>query len=183
MHVIATAIPEVKLVTPRRFADARGFFSEVYVRRRYEAAGIADDFVQENHSLSVEAGTLRGLHYQTPPFAQSKLVRCIRGRLLDVAVDLRRGSPTFGAHVTAELSADTGCQLYIPVGFAHGFLTLEPHTEVVYQVGAYYAPECDRGIAWDDPDLAIAWPLAGARPLLSDKDSRQPRLADVVLPF
>lgn len=183
MDVVALDIPEVKLVTPRRFADARGFFSETYTRRAFAAAGIADDFVQENQSYSAEAGTLRGLHFQLPPHAQAKLVRCLRGRIWDVAVDLRRASPTFGRHVAAELSPDNWRQLYIPAGFAHGFVTLEPDTEVLYQVTAYYAPECDRGIAWDDPDLALAWPLAGREPLLSEKDRRQPRLKDVALPF
>lgn len=183
MDVVALDIPEVKLVTPRRFADARGFFSETYTRRAFAAAGIADDFVQENQSYSAEAGTLRGLHFQPPPHAQAKLVRCLRGRIWDVAVDLRRASPTFGRHVAAELSPDNWRQLYIPAGFAHGFVTLEPDTEVLYQVTAYYAPECDRGIAWDDPDLALAWPLAGREPLLSEKDRRQPRLKDVALPF
>lgn len=183
MQVVELEIPGVKLLTPRRFADARGFFSEVYVRRRYREAGITDDFLQENHSRSGAAGTLRGLHFQLHPHAQAKLVRCPRGRIWDVAVDLRAGSPTRGRWVAAELSAENWSQLYIPVGFAHGFVTLEPDTEVIYQVTAYYAPECDRGIAWNDPDLAIAWPLEGRTPLLSEKDERQPRLAEIAAPF
>lgn len=183
MDVVALDIPEVKLITPRRFADARGFFSEVYVRRRFVEAGIPDDFVQENQSLSVAPYTLRGLHLQLPPQPQAKLVRCVRGRIWDVAVDVRAKSPTRGKWVAAELSPDNWRQLYVPVGFAHGFLTLEPHTEVIYQVTSYYAPDCDFGIAWDDPDIAVAWPLDGRAPVLSEKDSRQPRLEDVTLSF
>jgi dTDP-4-dehydrorhamnose 3,5-epimerase len=183
MDVVALDIPEVKLITPRRFADTRGFFSEVYVRRRFHDCGILDDFVQENQSMSRAAGTLRGLHLQLPPHPQAKLVRCVRGRIWDVAVDLRAKSPTYRHWVAAELSPENWSQLYVPVGFAHGFLTLEPDTEVIYQVTAYYAPECDLGVAWDDPDLGVAWPLDGRTPVLSDKDQRQPRLKDVTIPF
>jgi dTDP-4-dehydrorhamnose 3,5-epimerase len=128
-------------------------------------------------------GTLRGIHFQTPPHAQAKLVRCLKGRIWDVAVDLRAGSPSYGRWVAAELSAAGGEQLYIPAGFGHGFLTLEPETEVAYKVDAFYAPECDGGIAWDDPDLAIPWPLCGAAPELSDKDARLSPLKDFVSPF
>jgi dTDP-4-dehydrorhamnose 3,5-epimerase len=183
MDVVALDIPDVKLITPRRFADARGLFCETYVRRRYVEAGIPDDFVQENQSVSALAGTVRALHFQVPPHAQAKLVRCVKGRIFDVAVDLRRGSPTFGRHVAAELSSGNWQQLYVPAGFAHGFVTLEPDTEVIYQVTAYYAPDCDGGIAWNDPDLGIDWPLGGRQPVLSDKDQRLPRLKDVALPF
>ena len=170
-------------ITPRRFEDARGWFSETYRRDRFAAAGIEPEFVQDNQSLSRPAGTLRGIHFQTPPFAQAKLVRCLRGRIWDVAVDLRSGSPTYGQWVAAELTAARGEQLYIPAGFGHAFLTLEPDTEVAYKVDAFYAPECDAGLAWNDPDLAIAWPLPGAAPELSDKDSRLPALKDFVSAF
>jgi len=183
MHVVSLDIPDVKLITPRRFADALGFFSEVYVRRRFHEHGITDDFVQENQSLSRTSGTLRGLHLQLPPHAQAKLVRCVRGRIFDVAVDLRAQSPTYRRWVAAELSPENWSQLYVPAGFAHGFLTLEPDTEVIYQVTAYYAPECDLGVAWDDPDIGVAWPLAGGQPVLSEKDQRQPRLKDLTIPF
>src|SRR5919107_1765563 len=143
LQVEKTAIPAVKIITPRRFGDARGFFSEVYSRRAFEEAGLALDFVQDNHSLSGPRGTIRGLHFQSQPFAQDKLVRVVRGRILDVAVDLRRSSATFGQHVAVELSAENWRQLLVPVGFAHGFCTLTPDTEVLYKVTAYYAPTHD----------------------------------------
>ena len=167
VSIVALAIPEVRLIVPDRFRDERGFFSETYSRRALAEAGIADEFVQDNHSLSVPAGTVRGLHYQLPPFAQAKLVRVMRGAILDVAVDLRRGSPTFGRHVAATLSAAAWNQLFVPVGFAHGFCTLEPDTEVVYKVTAYYSREHDRGIRWDDPELGIDWPVDPAAAVLS----------------
>lgn len=170
-------------ITPRRFADARGWFSETYQRDRFRAAGIDVEFVQDNQSYSQPVGTLRGIHFQTPAFAQSKLVRCLKGRIFDVAVDLRTGSPTYGQHVSAELTAAGGEQLFVPAGFGHAFLTLEPDTEVAYKVDAFYAPNCDAGIRWDDPELAIAWPLPGAAPELSDKDARLPLLKDFVSPF
>ena len=175
-------MPIVRIV-PKRFEDARGWFSETYQRARFKAAGIDPEFVQDNHSYSRPAGTLRGIHFQTPPHAQAKLVRCLRGRIWDVAVDLRAGSPTYGQWVAAELTAAGGEQLFIPAGFGHGFLTLEPDTEVAYKVDDFYAPACDGGIAWDDPDLAISWPLPGATPELSDKDARLPALKDFVSPF
>ena len=177
--ITATSLPEVRLVLPDRFGDDRGFFSETYSRRALAAAGIADEFVQDNHSLSRGVGTVRGLHYQTAPFAQAKLIRVVRGTILDVAVDLRRGSPTFGRHIHATLSAANGSQLFVPVGFAHGFCTLEPNTEVVYKVTAYYSREHDRGIRWDDPALGIAWPVNAVSAVLSAKDMTLPRLADV----
>ena len=170
-------------ITPRRFADTRGWFSETYQRDRYRAAGIDAEFVQDNHSYSAPTGTLRGIHFQSPPFAQAKLVRCLRGRIWDVAVDLRRGSPTLGQWVAAELTADRGEQLFIPAGYGHAFLTLEPDTEVAYKVDALYAPEADGGIRWDDPDLGIGWPLNDAAPARSDKDQRLPLLKDFVSPF
>src|SRR5262245_55256668 len=153
IEIRPTAIDGVKLLRPARINDHRGFLSEVYRRDALEAAGLLPDFVQENHLVSVRAGTVRGLHFQIPPFAQDKLVRVIRGRILDVAVDLRRSSPTFGRHVAAELSAANWQQLFIPKGFAHGLCTLEPDTEVVYKASAYYSRECDRGLRWNDPDL------------------------------
>jgi dTDP-4-dehydrorhamnose 3,5-epimerase len=170
-------------ITPRRFADTRGWFSETYQRDRFQVAGIAAEFVQDNHSYSAPTSTLRGIHFQTPPFAQAKLVRCLRGRIWDVAVDLRRGSPTQGQWVAAELTAEGGEQLFIPAGYGHAFLTLEPDTEVAYKVDAFYAPEADGGVRWDDPDLGIDWPLNDAEPGLSDKDQRLPLLKDFVSPF
>ena len=172
-------IPAVKIVTPKKHGDARGFFSEVYNQNEWRRAGLDYAFVQDNHSFSAATGTLRGLHFQTPPFAQAKLVRCGRGRILDVAVDIRRSSPTFGRHVAVELSADNWRQLLIPIGFAHAFLTLEPDCEVLYKTTAVYSAANDRGLAWDDPELAIAWPLPSGGPMLSDKDKRWPRLSDL----
>lgn len=166
-------------ISVRRFADARGVFVETYSRRDFTALGIAEEFVQDNQSLSTQAGTIRGLHFQVAPAAQAKLVRVLRGRILDVAVDLRSGSATYGRHVSAELSAENGLMLYVPVGFAHGFCTLEPNTEVAYKVTSLYAPDCDRGLAWDDPALGIDWPVARAAAVLSDKDRRHPRLAEL----
>lgn len=166
-------------ISVRRFADARGVFVETYSRRDFTALGIAEEFVQDNQSLSTQAGTIRGLHFQVAPAAQAKLVRVLRGRILDVAVDLRSGSATYGRHVSAELSAENGLMLYVPVGFAHGFCTLEPNTEVAYKVTSLYAPDCDRGLAWDDPALGIDWPVARDAAVLSDKDRRHPRLAEL----
>lgn len=179
MEVVETAIPEVKLLTPKKFGDHRGFFSETWNRRTFSAHGIDLDFVQDNHSRSAEPGTVRGLHFQIPPHAQDKLVRVVRGRVLDVAVDLRRSSPTYGRHVTAELSADNWRQILVPVGFAHGFVTLEPDTEVLYKVTNYYAPDHDRGLFWNDPHLGIDWPVAAERATVSEKDRRWPRLAEL----
>lgn len=172
----------VQLIDPVRHGDARGWFTETYSERSFTARGINCRFVQDNHSLSRPAFTLRGLHFQTPPRGQDKLVRCLRGRIWDVAVDVRAGSPTYGRSVGAELSAENGRQLFVPVGFAHGFLTLEEDTEVAYKVSDLYAPDCDGGIAWDS--AAIDWPLPGdATAELSDKDSRLPPLADFASPF
>ncbi|MBD9491394.1 dTDP-4-dehydrorhamnose 3,5-epimerase [Ensifer sp. ENS11] len=175
---------KVLLLRPKRFGDDRGWFSEVYNEKAFSGYGITYRFVQDNHSLSVPVGTLRGLHFQTPPFEQAKLVRCIRGRIFDVAVDIRRGSATFGRWVGAELSAENGHQLYVPVGFAHGFVTLEPSTEVTYKVSNLYSPENDGGILWNDPEIGIEWPLPqGVDPILSFKDRRQPPLRDFDSPF
>lgn len=171
------------LLKPRRFADERGWFSETYSRRAAAAAGIADAFVQDNHSLSRPLGTLRGLHFQLPPRAQGKLVRCPRGRIMDYAVDIRRGSPTYGRWLAAELTAENGHQLFVPVGFAHAFLTLEPDTEVAYKVTDDYAPDHEGGIRWDDPDLAISWPLPAPGPVLSPKDAVLPPFSAFDSPF
>jgi dTDP-4-dehydrorhamnose 3,5-epimerase len=174
----------VRLITPRRHGDARGWFTEVYSEPAFAAMGIACRFVQDNHSLSVPQYTLRGLHFQTPPRGQDKLVRCIRGRIFDVAVDVRKDSPTFGKWVGAELSALNGHQLFIPIGFAHGFVTLEPDCEVAYKCSDTYAPASDGGIRWNDPAIGIDWPIVGgAAPELSAKDSVQPLLADFDSPF
>ena len=176
-----TASP-VQLIVPRRHGDARGWFTEVYNRDTFAARGIEAVFVQDNHSLSAPAFTLRGLHFQVPSRGQDKLVRCVRGRIWDVAVDVRAGSPTYGEWVGTELSAQNGHQLFIPVGFAHGFVTLEPDCEVTYKCSDLYAPEADGGIRWDS--AGIEWPMpAGTRPELSAKDQAQPALADFTSPF
>jgi len=172
-------LPGPVLVTPRRFGDHRGFFLETYSSRDFAALGMPDLFVQDNHSLSAQPGTIRGMHFQPPPHPQAKLVRVLRGAILDIAVDIRHGSPSFGQHVAAELTAANAQLLYVPAGFAHGFCTLEPDTEVAYKVTDLYAPECDRGIAWDDPDLALPWPFAADAVQLSEKDRRAPRLRDL----
>ena len=177
-----TASP-VKLIPTARFADDRGWFSETYSVARLAARGIGDLFVQDNQSYSVHAGTIRGIHFQRPPHAQGKLVRCVAGRILDYAVDLRRGSPTYGAHVSAELTADGGQQLWIPIGFGHAFVTLEPDTEVAYKVTDVYAPDCDGGIRWNCPTIGIDWPLPARGATLSDKDAVLPLLADFDSPF
>lgn len=183
MDIVSLDIPDVKLITPRRFGDNRGFFSETWNRAAFAEAGIEADFVQDNHSLSATVGTLRGLHFQIPPFAQAKLVRVSRGAIFDVAVDIRTSSPTYGKWVGAELSAENWAQMYVPKGFAHGFVTLLPDTEVQYKVDAPYAPEHDRGIAWNDPAIAVDWPLEGRAPVLSGKDAALPALAEIAPPF
>ena len=171
------------LFETRRFADPRGVFSETYSRRDFAALGLAEEFVQDNWSLSERIGTVRGLHFQRRPHAQGKLVRALRGRILDVAVDIRRSSPTFGKHVSVELAAGDGRMLWVPAGFAHGFCTLEPNTEVAYKVTADYAPESDAGIAWDDPALGIDWPVAPEDALVSRKDALLPPLGDLPAVF
>ncbi len=178
MQIEPLAIADVKIITPRRFQDDRGFFSETWNARAFREAGIEAEFVQDNHAYSVEKGVVRGLHYQLPPSAQGKLVRVTKGAILDVAVDIRRASPTFGHHVSAVLSAENWRQIWVPVGFAHGYVTLEPHTEVVYKVTNLYAPALDRGIMWSDPALGIDWGLTDTEAILSEKDRRQPRLAE-----
>jgi len=169
-------------IKPTRHGDHRGFFAETYSRRKYSEFGIDVEFVQDNHSLSREVGTLRGLHFQSPPHAQAKLVRCGRGAIFDVAVDIRRGSPTYGEWKGYELTAENGDQLYVPVGFAHGFVTLEPDSEIVYKCSDYYAPETEGAILWNDPDIGINWPTETA-PILSDKDAVAPLLSDLESPF
>jgi len=174
----------VRLLAPRRFGDDRGWFCEVYNEKAFAEAGVDVRFVQDNHSLSRPVGVLRGLHFQTPPFGQDKLVRCVAGAIFDVAVDVRKGSPTYGRWVGAELSAENGRQLFIPIGFAHGFVTLTPNTEVTYKCSHFYAPAHDGGLRWDDPDLGVAWPLPpGAAPTLSPKDEKLPLLRDFDSPF
>lgn len=177
MRVMPLDIPDVKLITPKKFGDHRGFFSEVFNANVLKEAGIDHIWVQDNHSLSVASGVVRALHYQLPPMAQAKLVRVVRGRILDVAVDVRRSSPTFGKHVTAELSAENWQQMYVPVGFAHGFVTLEPNTEVVYKVSNLYSPPHERGIIWNDPALGIQWGVDPTKATLSDRDTKHPTLA------
>jgi dTDP-4-dehydrorhamnose 3,5-epimerase len=178
MQQIETEIAEVKILVPRRHADHRGFFSETYSRSVVRELGIDVEFVQDNHSLSVEKGVLRGLHYQIAPMAQAKLVRVVRGAILDIAVDIRRSSTTFGRHVSAVLSAENWRQIYIPIGFAHGFVTLEPNTEVVYKVTCCYSPQHERGIRWNDPALGINWQIDADRAILSQRDGQHPMLAE-----
>ncbi len=178
MKVTPLAIHDVLLVEPPRYQDPRGFFSETWNQERFAAHGVGPGFVQDNHSLSVPKGVVRGLHLQVEPNPQGKLVRVVRGAIWDVAVDVRHGSPTFGKHVAAVLSAENWAQLWIPAGFLHGFCTLEPDTEVVYKVTAPYDRGAERGVAWDDPGLDIPWPVEAGAALLSDKDRELPRLAD-----
>lgn len=183
LDVQKTEIEGVLLVTPKRFADARGYFCETYNAERFLEAGIEDVFVQDNHSLSREAGTVRGLHYQAPPRAQAKLVRVLRGSIIDIAVDARKSSPTFGRHVRAHLSAANGAQLFIPAGFLHGFATLEPETEVAYKVTDFYSGAHDGAVLWCDPALAIDWGVYPKRAVLSDKDAGAALFADFNSPF
>lgn len=183
MQVISTAIADVKEIRPVRHRDPRGFFSEIFREDILRLHGIDVPLVQENHSLSVERGVVRGLHFQTPPMAQAKLVRVGVGSILDVAVDIRHGSPTYGHHVAIVLSAAEGNQLFVPEGFAHGFCTIEPNTEVFYKVSCYYSREHDLGLAWNDPTLGIDWRIGEGEALLSDKDRRQPVLAELPAHF
>ncbi len=183
MEIEKTALPGVVILTPPRFGDARGFFSESWNRRRMQEAGLDFDWVQDNHSLSAKVGTIRGLHFQAPPHAQDKLVRCGRGALFDVAVDIRKGSPTYGQWVGVELSFENGRQLLIPAGFAHGFVTRAPDTEIIYKCSDYYAPESDGAVRWDSPSIGIDWGLGGTEPLLSEKDAAAPRFREFDSPF
>ena len=173
----------VKLIQTRRIEDDRGWFVETWNQARWQSHGAAEQFVQDNHSLSRATGTIRGIHFQRPPFAQGKLIRCARGRIMDYAVDLRKGSPTYGAYVCAELTGENGDQLWIPAGFGHAFITLEPDTEVLYKVTAPYDAASDGGVRWDCPTIAINWPVPAEGPSLSPKDSALPALADFDSPF
>ena len=172
-------ISEVQVIAPKIFRDDRGFFSETYNKYALADLGFTEEFVQDNNSLSRTPGVIRGLHFQTNPHAQGKLVRVTRGAIFDVAVDIRRGSPTYGRHVSRVLSAENWEQLWVPVGFAHGFCTIEPDTEVVYKVTARYAPDCDRGLLWNDPALGIDWPVAEGAATLSEKDKANPPLSEL----
>lgn len=178
LTVTPLALEGVFEVAPRKFGDDRGFFSETYNRERFAEAGIDPEFVQDNHSFSAQKGVLRGLHYQLPPRAQDKLVRVAKGSILDVAVDIRRSSPTFGKWVSLVVSADRWNQIFVPKGFAHGFVTLEPDTEVIYKVTDFYSPEHDRSIRFDDPEIGIEWPIPGSQAQLSEKDRKAPRFAE-----
>ena len=171
MNIVSLDIHDLKIITPKRFADERGFFCETYNAQAFRAAGINCDFVQDNHSYSAQKWTLRGLHYQAPPFAQAKLVRVARGAVIDIAVDIRKSSATFGKWIKAELSAENGAQLLVPAGFLHGFLTLQPDTEVIYKVDAHYDKNSDGCVVWNDPDLKIDWGVAASDVTLSDKDA------------
>jgi dTDP-4-dehydrorhamnose 3,5-epimerase len=179
----ALVIADVKLVRGSRRQDSRGWFMETYHRERFAGLGVNAVFVQENHSSSLAAGTLRGLHFQAPPHAQGKLVRVLKGAIFDVAVDLRRSSPTFGKWVGTRLSADAAEQIFVPRGFAHGFCTEEPGTEVAYKCDAFYEASAEGGVLFSDPDLGIAWPVAGDQMTVLDRDRRWPRLRDLVSPF
>jgi dTDP-4-dehydrorhamnose 3,5-epimerase len=172
-----------QIIVPKFHADHRGWFSETFHEARMHEHGITVHFVQDNRSQSLRAGTLRGLHFQLPPAAQAKLVCVLRGRIIDVAVDIRRDSPTFGEYVSVELSAQNGWQLYVPVGFAHGFCTLEDDVEVMYKVSNYFAPDLDCGICWDDQDIGFPWPFPGSDTIISEKDRRLPALKDLLSPF
>lgn len=183
MQIEQTALSGVVLITPPRFGDHRGFFSESYSRAKLAEAGIDIEFVQDNHSLSSTVGTVRGLHFQAPPSAQDKLVRCGKGALFDVAVDIRKGSPTYGQWVGYELSFENGRQLLVPAGFAHGFMTLEPDTEIVYKCSDYYAPQTEGALLWNDPGIGIDWPLQGITPVISDKDAVAPGIEGYESPF
>ena len=183
MQVRSLEIPEVRLLTPKKFGDSRGFFSETYNDRALAEAGIDLQFVQDNHAASAARGTLRGLHFQSPPFAQAKLVRVPRGSVLDVAVDIRKGSSTFGRHVSVVLSAENWTQILVPEGFAHAYLTLEPDTEVIYKVNNYYAPDHEAGLIWNDPEIGIDWGVPADQVILSEKDRLLPSMKDFESPF
>ncbi len=178
MEIVETDLPEVRILVPRRFRDIRGFFCETWNERRLAQAGIECRFVQDNQSLSEHFGTIRGLHFQHPPHAQAKLVRVGRGRIFDVALDIRRNSPDFGRWAAVELSAEDGRQVFVPAGFAHGFCTLEAGTEVLYKTSDFYSAPHEAGILWSDPDLAIPWPVDPGSAILSENDRRHPTWAE-----
>jgi dTDP-4-dehydrorhamnose 3,5-epimerase len=183
VKVEALEIADVKLITPQRFKDPRGFFSETWKQATFAAAGIPGPFIQDNHAVSTGAGVLRGLHCQTGPNAQGKLVRCTKGAIYDVAVDIRHGSPTFGSYVGFEISADNWTQIWVPVGFLHAYCTLTEETEVIYKVTTPYDKASERGVIWNDPDIGIRWPIAACQAILSDKDKVLPRLRDLPVLF
>jgi len=183
MQMEPTGIPDLVVITPRRFGDSRGFFAETYSVAKLAEQGISTEFVQDNHSLSAQVGTVRGLHFQAPPHAQAKLVRCGRGVLFDVAVDIRRGSPTYGEWFGIELSFENGKQLLIPAGFAHGFVTRAPDTEIIYKCSDIYAPQTEGALRFDDPDIGIDWGLGDTAPILSDKDAAAGAFAGFDSPF
>lgn len=183
LRIEQTALPGVLILQPRRFGDERGFFTEVWNRATLQAHGIDIDFVQDNHSLSRDTGVVRGLHFQAPPHAQDKLVRVGAGRVFDVAVDVRTGSPTYGQWLGVELSAENGRQLLIPKGFLHGFVTREPNSELLYKCSDFHAPDCDGAVYFADPDLGIDWGIDAAAAVLSAKDRAAPRFADFASPF
>ena len=182
MNFQPTSLDEVIHITPQRFVDIRGFFAETYSHGIFARFGIDVGFVQGNHSRSALAGTVRGLHFQAPPHARSKLVRCGRGAIFDVAVDIRKGSPTYGKRVGYELTEDNGPQIYVPASFAHGFMTLHPNREIAYRCTDYYSPETEGAVRWNDPNIGIAWPLQG-EVILSEKDAAAPMLAKLKTPF
>ena len=183
MSIVNVSLSEVKIMDLKKNEDSRGFLSEVYTRRAFEANGDEIDFVQDNHSFSAKKGTVRGLHFQTPPVAQHKLVRVVRGSVFDVVVDLRRSSVSYGRHVSVVLSAAAWNQVLVPIGFAHGFMALEEDTEVVYKVSDYYSPDHDKGLLWNDLALGIQWPVPAKEALLSERDRAHPRLAELESPF
>jgi len=183
IEVQRLAIPDVLYIKIRKFGDHRGFFSETYNKKAFHEAGIKVIFVQDNHSFSADVGTIRGLHFQGHPFAQDKLVRVVKGRIFHVSVDLRRASPTFGKHVAIEINSQRWDQVFVPVGFAHGFCTLEPNSEVIYKVSNYYAPQHEFGLLWHDPALKIDWPISADQAVLSDKDRKQPLLTNLTTYF
>ncbi len=182
LHTVPLGISDLLLLRPERHHDVRGSFMELYTRQGHVKAGIDADFIQDNLVLTHRPNVIRGLHYQAPPHAQGKLICVIRGAILDVAVDIRHGSPTFARHAAVELSDENGLQMWVPPGFAHGYCTLKPDTIVLYKVTAAYAPQSEQAIAWNDPDLAIDWPVGG-RPLLSERDTHAPRLKDLPAHF
>jgi len=179
LDVRALRIPDIKVITARKWNDHRGWLSETFSRRAFAEAGLPFDFFQDNQSFSIEPGTVRGLHYQTTPWAQDKLIRVLSGRIYDVVVDIRRASTTFLQWISYELSADNGHQIFVPAGFAHGFCTLEPSTQVLYKVTNFYAPDHERGIRWNDPELAIDWPINEDRAIISEKDAVLPLVRHV----
>ena len=177
MNVIDTSIQDVKIIQPDKFKDCRGFFSETYNKKDLSSEGIDFDFIQDSHSFSHEKGTVRGLHYQIPPYTQNKLIRVIKGSIFDVVVDIRKSSPTFGMHITEIISAKNWNQILVPIGFAHGFCTLEEDTEVIYKVTNYYSPECSKGLLWSDKELSIDWPVCENEATLSKSDKELPTLS------